>query len=60
VDKEWWRQEKEVVEMLSLEAIGVLGILYALLAWGLVRAALARKRAASEEQVEKGVPVATG
>lgn len=46
--------------MLSLEVIGVLGVLYALLVWGLVRAALARKQPQSEQHVETGAPVATG
>jgi hypothetical protein len=46
--------------MLSLGAISVLGVLYGLLVAGLVRAALARKQAESEQQVEKGAPAATG
>ncbi len=46
--------------MLSLEAIGVLGVLYVLLVASLARAAVARKQAESEQKVEKGAPVATG
>jgi hypothetical protein len=46
--------------MLSLEAIGVLGVLYVLLVAGLVKAALARKQAESQQKVEKGAPVASG
>lgn len=46
--------------MLSLEAIAVLGVLYALLVCGLVRAALARRQAEVEPKAEKGAPVATG
>lgn len=42
--------------MLSLEAIGVLGVLYALLVWGLVRAALAARQV--EQKVEEGAAVA--
>ena len=46
--------------MLSLGAIGVLGVLYALLVAGMVKTALARKQADSQQQVEKGAPVVTG
>jgi hypothetical protein len=43
--------------MLSLEAIGVLAVLYALLVGGLVKVTLARKQAKSQQEVKEGAPV---
>jgi hypothetical protein len=45
--------------MLSLEIIGVLGALFGLLVYGIVRTHLAKKEAEAKQIVEKGVPVRT-
>jgi len=40
--------------MLSLEIIGVLGVLFGFLVYGMVRAQLARRQAEAKRKAEKG------
>jgi len=45
--------------MLSVEIIGLLGVLLAVLVYAMVRTQLARKQAEAEESATKGVSAAT-
>jgi len=44
--------------MLSLEIIGVLGALFGLLVYGMVRTQLARREGEARQKAEKGAPAA--
>lgn len=50
--------EKEVSEMLSLEVIGILGALFALLVYGMVRTQAATRQARAEEKAQRDSPAA--
>jgi hypothetical protein len=54
------KDTEEVKEMLSLELIGVLGLVYAVLVGGLVKAHLARRKAQAGRPVEEGAAPAVG
>lgn len=45
--------------MLSLEMIGILGVLFAFLVYGMVRTQLAKRQTEAKEKAEKGAPAAT-